>query len=132
MDREIEARAQVLPLATSQGDQRVAADAEPGPAAEMAAVAGLPDGGLKWYWREKNGRSLDGLPGVVTAFASGVGFQPTSSAWTTTPVGQIRKESNRNAHALSRPVELGLQLEGGKVKGVKAGCAEGEVAPCGV
>ncbi|KAF8629502.1 hypothetical protein AX17_005628 [Amanita inopinata Kibby_2008] len=45
----------------------------------------LPNTGLKWYWQNKNAKSIDGLPGIQTAFLSSRRFNeyklaPSSAA----------------------------------------------------
>ncbi|KAF8876499.1 hypothetical protein BD779DRAFT_1560391 [Infundibulicybe gibba] len=40
----------------------------------------MPEKGLRWYWREKNGKSLDGLPGMMTAQNSMKPFESNRDA----------------------------------------------------
>ena len=39
----------------------------------------LPNGGLKKYWLERNARSLDGLPGIMSAYESMTPFRKTEA-----------------------------------------------------
>jgi len=45
-------------------------EAELALSASPASSPPLPEGGLKFYWKEKNQKSLDGLPGLLSAFNS--------------------------------------------------------------
>jgi len=61
----------------------------------------LPDKGLKWYWKNKNIKSIDGLPGLQTAYTSKKTFD---SAITTKDWGKDDESVSGGSQMIEKPM----------------------------
>jgi len=65
------------------------------------ALPPLPDKGLKWYWKNKNIKSIDGLPGLQTAYTSRKTFD---SAITTKDWGKDDESVSGGSQMIEKPM----------------------------
>jgi hypothetical protein len=55
--------------------------------ATSPSIPPRPNKGLKWYWAEKNAKSLDGLPGILSAHLSAKAFRTEDVIYKSDSVG---------------------------------------------